>query len=101
MHMNFVMLLALVSMMMHGNVYSNTCIVVNANYETDVVTMSTASGMIYEFEGIEDYWYGDLVSVTFWNNGTMNDVTDDVILSTKYAGDMELFNEALYLWERR
>jgi len=86
--------LATTVMLLKANVvYSTTCIVVDLDYETDMVTVSAASGLLYEFTGIDDYWYGDLVSVTFYNNGT-EIVTDDIILAHRYVGWPELFNEA-------
>lgn len=96
-----IMALAMTIMLLKANVvYSTTCIVVDLDYETNVITISTASGLLYEFDDVnEEYWFGDLVSVTFWNNGTEN-VTDDIILCHRYVGWPELFNEAWHAYNR-
>ena len=52
----------------------------------DVVTMETATGHIYEMDGAEDWSPGDLAALIMWNNGTPDDVTDDVIISARYSG---------------
>ena len=91
--------LTMIVMLLNANIiYSTTCIVVDMDYETDVITISTASGLLYEFEGIDDYWFGDLVSVTFYSNAT-EIVTDDIILAHRYVGWPELFNETWEVYE--
>lgn len=92
--------LAIVAMLIfNGTIYSTTCVIVDTDYETDTVTMSTASGYLYQFEGIEDYWNGDLVSVIMYNNGTP-EIIDDVILSHRYVGWTELFDEVMETYEK-
>ena len=56
------------------------------NISGDVVTMETATGHIYEMTGAEDYMTGDLVSLIMDDNGTPDDVTDDSIVTARYAG---------------
>jgi hypothetical protein len=68
-----------------GMIYPTTMVVTNVNYSTDVVTIETATGFTYQFEGVEDYTEGDLVSCIMYNNKTTN-ITDDVILSVRYSG---------------
>lgn len=75
-----------------GTIYPNTMVITETNYETDTVTMSTCSGVTYQFEGVEDYYVGDLVSVIMFDNGTP-EVYDDIILSHRYAGVTEFFDE--------
>ena len=68
-----------------GLIYPTTMVVTDVNYSTDVVTIETATGFTYEFEGTEDYTEGDLVSCIMYNNKT-KDITDDVILTVRYSG---------------
>lgn len=68
--------------------YPATCMVTEMDKANDTVTITTATGFDYQFKGIEDWTEGDLVSVIFYNNGTEN-ITDDIILDTRYAGYFE------------
>lgn len=68
-----------------GLIYPTTMLVTDVDYTTDVVTVETLTGFVYQFEGTEDYTEGDLVSVIMYNNRTTN-ITDDVILTVQYSG---------------
>lgn len=63
----------------------DTLVVVETDYSTDTLVLETATGMIFEYKGIEDIFIGDLVSVSFDDNGTP-DITDDIILKLEYSG---------------
>lgn len=67
-------------------IYSTTTMVTNVDYDADVVTIQTFSGIEYQFEGCEDWYEGDICTVTIWNNNTPNTVYDDEILQTRYSG---------------
>lgn len=54
--------------------------------QNDVVTMETSTGHIYEMEGAEDWMAGDVASLIMSDNGTPEDITDDVIMSARYTG---------------
>ena len=54
--------------------------------QNDVVTMETSTGHIYEMDGAEDWMPGDVASLIMSDNGTPEDVTDDVIMSARYSG---------------
>ena len=56
------------------------------NISGDVVTMETATGYVYEMTGAEDYETGDLVALIMDDNGTPNDITDDIIITARYSG---------------
>lgn len=76
----------------HENlIYPQTCVITETDTEKDLVTIATGTGIEYQFTGIEDYCKGDLVSVMFWGNWT-DDVTDDAILSHRYAGQPETYD---------
>ena len=68
-----------------GLIYPTTMVVTDVDYATDIVTIETSTGFVYQFEGAEDYTEGDLVSCIMYNNKTTN-ITDDVILTVRYSG---------------
>ncbi|MCD7862849.1 MAG: hypothetical protein LUG61_04910 [Lachnospiraceae bacterium] len=76
-------------------IYPATAIVTEINEKTDTVYVATASGVPYEFEGIEDYVVGDLVAMIMDDNGTSKTIYDDEILVSRYVGYTELFEETL------
>ena len=75
-----------------GTIYSKTCIVTEIDTENDLVTVSTATGLLFQFHGVEDNDIGDLLSVTFFTCFSKY-VTDDVILAYRYSGFTDLFVE--------
>ena len=77
--------IALLATPAHAATYPATMVVTEINPTTDVVTMETATGHIYEMTGAEDYMVGDLVSLIMDDKGTA-DITDDEILDARYAG---------------
>lgn len=54
--------------------------------QNDVVTLETSTGHVYEMDGAEDWMPGDIASLVMSDNGTPEDITDDVILSARYSG---------------
>ena len=68
-----------------GGIYAMTAEVTNLDYNNDVVTIETATGLVFEFYGTEDYDEGDLVSCVMYTNFTA-EVTDDIILNVRYSG---------------
>jgi len=67
-------------------------IIVAVDREADIVTLSTCSGLLYEFYGVQDYEEGDIVALIMDDNGT-EDVRDDIILAHQYCGWPEKFDE--------
>ncbi len=92
--MNLVAMISLVvalgASQTQGNVYPECGII--TEIENDVVTIETCNGNQFQFEGVKDYELGDLIAVTFYDNGTET-VSDDIILDTKYVGYTERFQE--------
>ncbi len=82
-------------LMAAGTIYPTTCTVTNCDTTSDLVTMSTATGYLFQIEGVEDNWPGDLVSCIMFDSFTPNDITDDIILSYRYSGTTEQFNEII------
>ena len=74
-------------------IYSKTCMVTEIDTENNLVTVSTASGLLFQFYGVEDYDVTDIVSVTFFTRFTPKNVKDDMVVSCRYSGFVELFSE--------
>ena len=78
-----------------GTIYPTTCIITECDTQNDIVTMSTGTGFLYQFEGVEDNFEGDLISCIMFDNFTPDDITDDIIISYRYSGYTELFDEII------
>ena len=63
-----------------------TARVTDLDRTTDTVTIETATGLLFQFYGCEDYEVGDYVSAILYDNGTKGNVTDDIIVSVHYSG---------------
>lgn len=80
---------AVIALASAGTIYPQTYIVTDVDYTTDIVEITTATGYTYEFTGAEDWAEGELCSCIMYNSGT-EDITDDVILATRYSGTGEM-----------
>ena len=69
-----------------GYLYPDIMEVTDVNYKTDIVTLETSTGFVYQFKGTEDYYVDDLVAVVMFNNGTPNSIKDDKIIAHRYGG---------------
>lgn len=62
----------------------------------DLVTISTASGLLYEFYAdSDDIAVGDIMAVTMDDGGTPENVLDDAVIDAKYAGCSYQFNNIM------
>ena len=68
------------------NFYTRTGLVVDLDYDTDVVTVVDGADLVWQFTGCEDYCVGDLVDILMQKAGNPENIFDDVIYSTCYAG---------------
>ena len=68
------------------NFYTRTGLVVDLDYDTDTVTVVDGVDFIWQFTGCEDYSFGDLVEILMQKAGDPENIFDDVIYSTCYAG---------------
>ena len=68
------------------NFYTRTGLIVDLDYDTDVVTVVDGVDFIWQFTGCEDYCIGDLVEMLFQEAGDPENIFDDVLYSTCYAG---------------
>lgn len=71
----------------HAEIYPKTARIVNIRLEgtKDVVTLEDSNGFTWEYDGVEDYYLGDLVSLIMDDNGT-EIISDDKIISHRYSG---------------
>lgn len=69
-----------------NQIYSNTMVIIEV--ENENVSLMDFNGFIYEFidEDQKDWEKGDICSLIMDNNGTTDDITDDIIISVKYSG---------------
>ncbi len=63
--------------------YALTTVVVNLDYDNDVVTVEDFNGFLWEFEGCEDWCEGDCCSMVMDDMGT-DLIFDDEIINVKY-----------------
>ena len=68
------------------NFYTRTGLVVHLDYDTAVVTVVDGADLVWQFTGCEDYCVGDLVEILMQKAGDPENIFDDVIYSTCYAG---------------
>lgn len=72
-----------------GNNYPETLYVIDINETQDTVLCRTFSGMLYEFDGVEDWQVDDIVSAIMNDNGTTETITDDYFVDIRYSGWIE------------
>ena len=70
-------------------IYPTSMIVVEVDYENDLVTIADFEGRAYQFYGCEDWYENDICAVIMDDNGTSETVYDDIILQTRYCGYVE------------
>ena len=68
------------------NFYTRTGLVVDLDHDTDVVTVADGAGPVSQSTGCEDNCDGDLVEILMQKAGKPENIFDDVIFSTCYAG---------------
>lgn len=66
--------------------YARTAKITEVDYGTDTVTLVDGAGRLWSFTGCEDYAVDDFVSLLMSDAGTPESVSDDVIVSARYAG---------------
>lgn len=71
-------------------IYPDAMVVDEIDKENDIVYIKTCAGNIYSFYGVEDWMVGDIVAVIMSDNGTPETITDDIIITTRYAGYTDL-----------
>ena len=71
-----------------GRTYAMSTIVVNVDYENDIVTLEDFNGFQWQFEGCED-WQVNNVCACVMNDNHTPSIFDDVIINTNYCGWIE------------
>lgn len=66
--------------------YPKSGIVVEVNYEADVVTVEDTMGHYWTFEGTEDWLENDICSMIMCDAGTPMNIIDDIICGVTYEG---------------
>lgn len=70
-------------------IYPLTVQVIELDREGDIVTCVDGADNFWEFYGVEDWQTGDFASLLMDDNGTPENIYDDVITMTLYAGTFE------------
>jgi len=67
-------------------VYPLTAQIVELDRANDIVTCEDGAGLLWQFEGCEDWEEGDIASLLMNDNATPDNVFDDIIEMVRYAG---------------
>lgn len=68
-----------------GQLYPQTCKIIEIDKSKDIVTMEDNTGHRWEFYGVEDWEINDCVSAIMNDCGTAS-ILDDKVVSVKYSG---------------
>lgn len=69
-----------------AEIYPAAYLVTDTDPARDMITLTTATGLNFEWYEIEDWMPGDIAAAIMSDNGTPDDITDDEILQLRYAG---------------
>lgn len=78
--------------------YPATATVTNLDYENDIVTCETSTGIEYTFEGTEDYEVDDVVALICYDINENGYVKDDEVVSARYGGYQIVDLDKLEIW---
>lgn len=67
------------------DLYAKTTVVIEVDYEYDLVYCKDFNGEVWCFSGCEDWIVGDIASLLMYNNGT-EIIYDDEIVDSYYSG---------------
>lgn len=97
------MLALLLTLCASNIVYPLSGVVVEVNTETNETIIEDTDGVWWTLEGIErtytggangDTWQvGDIVSMIMYDNGTGDFIEDDIVLTSRYDGNIERYME--------
>lgn len=74
-----------------SHTYPATAVITEIDEPTETITVTCANGNRFSFRSAPEDWFpGDLVSMTMHDNGTET-VEDDKILQIRYSGTPEMF----------
>lgn len=70
------------------NYYALATIVSYVDEYADEVVCMDSNGNEWVFQGVSDWYSGDICSMMMYNNGTPNNIYDDEIVSCRYGGEL-------------
>ena len=74
-----------------AHTYPQTAVITEIDESAETITVTCANGNRFSFRSAPEDWFpGDLVSMTMHDNGTAT-VEDDRILQIRYSGTPEMF----------
>lgn len=76
-----------------ANTYPKTTVCLAVNHQTDTVTVADCNGTEWKFSGCQDFEEGDLIALIMNDNGTQNYIWDDTVVTARYSGGTNLFDE--------
>ena len=75
------------------NTYPKTTICLAVNHKADTVTVADCNETEWTFAGCQDFEEGDLIALIMNDNGTPDTIWDDTIITARYSGGTNLFDE--------
>jgi len=69
----------------HAELYPSCGVVVEIDYTNNIITVEDFNGNLWGYEGIEDFFIGDIVAMIF-DDMRSEIIYDDCILSIRYCG---------------
>ena len=72
--------------------YVKDTICICVNHRTDIASFMDKEKHIYQVSPAEDWMDGDWCIMGFYDNGTPDDTSDDVIASTVYSGFVWIYD---------
>jgi hypothetical protein len=74
------------------DIRATTAVITGFNFTDDTVICADSAGNIWEFEGIEDWCYGDVVTLLFDTQKTKEIFDDEIIRATYNAWELTRHN---------
>ena len=84
----FVLIAGSASALSLDNLYADTMIVDELDFENDLAFLVDCFGNLWAIEEVEDWLVGDIVSLIMFDQGTP-DIYDDEIVYYRYSGRIE------------
>lgn len=71
------------------DIRATTAVITGFNFTDDTVICADSAGNIWEFEGIEDWEFGDVVTMLFDTRGTEEIFDDEIVRATYNAWEID------------
>ena len=87
------MIIAVMFIVTINNFHSRVAMITEIDEENNIITVTCGNGNMFSFYNTDGDWMlGDLCSLIMYDNGT-EIVHDDKVVSVRYGGYIELFEE--------